>query len=363
MFTAIIVNIQYGFAEIPPLVDLETDYTVHNGHIVYLLPEADYANIIKVGPGQTYEEIHDIPMNDLTDNTLVEIYYRSEPYRTKTLIETGGTENAHLRIQGVPDANGNLPVITAENATLFGNFNEWTEELGVFVVCGPYGSKPAWVEFVNLHIKDGEYAGIWIKGDHISVKGCILENNPNGVFFQATNQLMIEISSYNLIEGCRFIHNGIIDSWFQHNIYSQGYKTVIQFNTIEKLQDGAFGSSLKDRSAHTVIRYNYIETSSRTIDLVEPEDTDEVLMNDDDWDDAYVYGNLIINEIPPAGVMGTSMIHYGYDNEPGITREGTLFFANNTVIIDRDDNPWRINLFDINSINALVNFKNNITVA
>jgi len=359
-----LTNLTFLDAQAPSPPTIEPGYSVQDGYIIYPSPDADYTNIIEVGPGQTYEEIHDIPVADVVPSTLVKIHHRAAPYQTKVFIDVIATETDRVRFQGIPNADGDLPVVSFENATGWGNnINQWTENLGVFVVYGTWGNKPEWIEIVNLHIKDAVYAGVWAKADHVSVKGCILENNPNGVFLQAANQLLIEISADNLIEGCKFTGNGTVGGYHHHNIYTQGISPIIQFNTIERVQDGSLGASLKDRSSNTIVRYNYIETSTRTIDLVEPEDTDQILTAIPNWDDAYVYGNLLLNEDPPVTGAGVSMIHYGYDNSPTYRREGTLFFENNTIVVDRNDGIWRVNLFDVKSNDAVVNYNNNILTA
>ncbi len=349
----------YSIAQVPD-VNLEEGYTVTNhGYILYPSPDAEYDHVIEVGPGHEYAEIHDIPVSLIVKNTLIKIHHRTDPYRTKVFVDVIATENEKVRFQGIPNSNGDLPIISFENAISWGNtINSVLETGSAFVVYGTWANKPAWIDIVNLHIKDAPYASIWAKGDHISIKGCFLENSANGVFFQAANQLLIEISTYMLIEGCKFSQNGTVNGWLHHNIYSQGMHALIQFNTIEKLKDNSFGASLKDRSSHTVIRYNKIQTTARTLDLVEPEDTDQVLTQDDNWDDVYVYGNLMTNK-----QVGVNMVHYGYDNTPTYRREGTLHFHNNTVVIDRTDDPWRVNLFDVNSTNSLVEFSNNIVTA
>ncbi|MEQ6125325.1 FlgD immunoglobulin-like domain containing protein [Pseudotenacibaculum sp. MALMAid0570] len=365
IFLIFILFFTKGFSQIPAEATLETGYTItSHGYILYPSPDSNYANVIEVGPGKQYQEIHDIPLTSVVKNTLIKIFRRTDPYRTKVFVDVIGTENERVRFQGIPDANGNLPVISFENATTWGNTTDATLESGsAFVVFGTWSNKPAWIDIVNLHIKDAPYASVWAKGDHISVKGCILENSANGVFFQAANQLLIEISTYILIEGCKFTGNGTVNGWLHHNIYAQGMHTLIQFNNIEALRTGAFGASLKDRSSHTVIRYNKIETSARTLDLVEPEDTDMVLTTDPNWDDVYVYGNLLINKDVPVTGAGVNMVHYGYDNTPTFRREGTLYFFNNTIAIDRNDGIWRVNLFDVNSTNSVVEFSNNIVTA
>lgn len=361
-----LISASISSAQTQPPVSLENGaiFDSNYEYILYPSPDAEYLNVLEVGPGKTYLEIHDIPLSLVVKNTLIKIYYRPEPYRTQVFVDVVGNANEKVRFQGIPNQNGTLPVISFINATTWGNTIDPTLQSGsAFVVFGTWSNKPAYIDIVNLHIMDGTYAGVWAKGDHISVKGCILENTTNGVFFQAADQFLIEISTHILIEGCKFMGNGTVNGWLHHNIYSQGLHTLIQFNTIESVQTGSLGASLKDRSAHTVVRYNYIETSSRTLDLVEPEDTDQILTQDPNWGDVYVYGNLIINKDVPVDQSGVSMIHYGYDNSPTYRREGTLYFTNNTVIIERADNPWRVNLFDVNSTNSTVEFSNNIVTA
>ena len=365
----ILISISSFSQTIPP-VNLEQGYIVRNGHIVYPSPDADYTTVIEVGPGKTYTELYDVPENNVAAGTLIKIYYRSEPYRVKIYLKIQAADTAHFRIQGIPDANGNLPVITQENSTHNwggGTVNQWVDNLGIIVINGSYGSKPSWIELVNLHLKvygtnerNGDI-GVWSKADHISIKGCVLDNCSDGVFFQAANNNMAEMSTYNLVEGCHFTHCGVYDNWFMHNIYTQGAHSLIQFNYIEQEQTGALGSTMKDRASYSVIRYNYMEATSRTIDLVEPEDA-EVGAATPDWDDAYVYGNLIINKRPNSGVM----FHYGWDDMDDpyeYQRKGTYFFVNNTVIMDFDDGSWNKQLFDVNKASTKITFANNIVLA
>ncbi|WP_299664792.1 T9SS type A sorting domain-containing protein [uncultured Polaribacter sp.] len=365
----LIVGLANFYAQtLPSPVNLETGYSVHNdGYLLYPSPENAYTTILEVGPGKTYTEIHDIPYTLITPGTLVKIYYRPTPYLTKILLNVQASENNKVRFQGIPDENGTLPVISFTNATLWGNTpssGALTIATGsLFIVYDVYNVKPSWIDIVNLHLRDAPYAGVWAQADHVSIKGCILNNNANGVFFQANDQNILEISTNMLIEGNLFMENGSTGSNADrhHNIYAQGRNSTIQFNTLQRVKDGSLGTSLKDRSSFTVVRYNRIETSSRSIDLVEPEDTDQVLTVDANWGDAYVYGNLIINDHPSGS---TAMIHYGYDNVPTYRREGTLYFANNTIYVDRTGHGlYKVSLFDVNSTVSNIQFSNNILYA
>jgi hypothetical protein len=62
-------------------------------------------------------------------------------------------------------------------------------------------------------------------------------------------------------------------------------------------RSGGNGSQIKDRSAGTVIRYNRIETSNGWFfDLVEPENSWDVLGSRSTYKQAFVYGNVIVND-------------------------------------------------------------------
>jgi hypothetical protein len=76
-----------------------------------------------------------------------------------------------------------------------------------------------------------------------------------------------------------------------HNLYIQGAGMTVQFCRIGTLRPGAGGSSLKDRSSGTVIRYNMIEAGARLLDLAEPEDTYALLSGRPDFKETYVCGN------------------------------------------------------------------------
>jgi len=343
----------------------------------YEPPEAVSGSEYHVGPGQEYENISDVPWVSLGAGDMVLIHAREEPYAELIGINAQGTEENPVRIYGVRDEDGNLPVITGEDAVVSDQFddffNEYTRGQGVIVIVGGYGSIPRYIEVANLVLRrahelyrytdsDGtrSYAdgasGVWLKAKNVTIKGCRIYENGNGIFSQANANDFDEISSDLLVESCIVYHNGIVNNDRRHNLYLQGVKTTVQFCTIGTLMEGSQGSALKDRSAGTIIRYNRIESGARTIDLVEPEDTQDILMPRPDFDETFVYGNILINE-----GSSTSMVHYGFDNSMELSRDGTLYFYNNTVYISSlQEDVWRINLFDVNIDESRVVLYNNI---
>jgi hypothetical protein len=94
------------------------------------------------------------------------------------------------------------------------------------------------------------------------------------------------------------------------------------------------GSHLKDRSAGTVIRYNYFDSapSGWVIDLVEPENAWEALGASNRYKQAFVYGNVIIN----SNNYAPNYFHWNEDHQMGRGRAtltgGKLFFYDNTML-------------------------------
>jgi len=84
-----------------------------------------------------------------------------------------------------------------------------------------------------------------------------------------------------------------------------------------------------------VVRYNWLESGNRQLDLVDAEDS-SVLVNHPSYATTFVYGNVLIE---PDGAGNSQLVHYGGDSgtEPDY-RKGTLYFFNNTVISTRSGN-------------------------
>src|SRR5437870_5340998 len=80
-----------------------------------------------------------------------------------------------------------------------------------------------------------------------------------------------------LLQNCSVSGNGVINSDRQHNVYTEAVGTVVQFNWFGRLRFGAIGNNIKDRSAGTVIRYNWVEGGAHALDLVDAEDSTQVV--------------------------------------------------------------------------------------
>lgn len=350
----------------------------------YEPPQIVSGTIYDIGPGYSYKEVSEFPWLSLREGDLVRIHYRSEPYRG--IIGLGkdvqGTEESPVRIYGVRGSNGELPVLSGKNAVIGSSlesyFDQYKIGLGIIVICGTYRNNPNYIEIANLDIREAnpKYSfidasgnsinwesacGIWLKAGNTSILGCRITQNGQGIHTQANANFLDEISTNTLIEGSAIYYNGVKESDQVHNLYIQGAGMTVQFCYIGLLIPNASGSSLKDRSSGTIIRYNFIESNARTLDLVEPEDTQDILMPRDDFKETHVYGNIIINDDSTPNGAAANIVHYGYDNIPDYSRNGTLYFYNNTVYMNgKRSDMWRMSIFDVSLVTAKVKMYNNI---
>jgi hypothetical protein len=309
----------------------------------------------EVGVGKTFTNIGDVPWENMKAGDQVFIYWRSQPYKEKWVIAVQGTEQQPFVVRGVPNQNGELPIIDGRNATTRSQINFWNEDRGVIKIGGankPTVDIPTWIVLENLDIRSGRTpytftgrngltsygsngASIYVEnGQSVMIRNCILHDSGNGLF--------VSYASRNvLVEGCWIYDNGIEDSIYEHNTYTAAIGIVYQFNYLGPLRANCLGNNLKDRSAGTVVRYNWIESGNRQLDLVDAEDSTD-LVNDPSYQKTFVYGNILIE---PNGAGNSQIVHYGGDSgNTTIYRKGTLYFYNNTVVSTRAGNTTLLRL-------------------
>ncbi|MFP5257853.1 MAG: right-handed parallel beta-helix repeat-containing protein [Acidobacteriota bacterium] len=313
------------------------------------------ATTYEVGPGKTYANIGDAPWESMGAGDLVLIHWRDTPYQEKWVIAVQGTEQQPFTVRGVPNANGELPVIDGRNATTRSSINFWSEARGVVKIGGaniPAVDEPSWIVVENLDIRSGRTpyqftgrngltnyanntAALYVEnGRNIIIRNCTLRDCGNGLFVaQATRNM--------LIEGCRIYDNGIEGSIYEHNTYTAAIGIVYQFNYFGPLRTDCLGNNLKDRSAGLIVRNNWIESGNRQLDLVDAEDGSEIV-NDPGYRKTFVYGNVLIE---PDNAGNSQILHYGGDSgNASIYRKGTLYFYHNTVISTRSGNTTLLRL-------------------
>lgn len=323
-----------------------------------------------VGPNQELKSIGDVPWYDLKAGDTVFVHHRSEPYRERILISGRGTQEQWIRVLGVPGPNGELPVISGDRATSRNLRFRWdkpdlVEWLGVVLVAvgpgteaNPGPKPPAYIEIANLQVQDGFSTyrfqaadGTWLKYngfaaciyarsvDHILVRNNVLTNCGQGFYNWtgdgATDTWWAALQYATVLSGNHFFNNGNPKSYLEHQVYTESDGVTIEYNRFGKQRPGALGSQIKDRSAGTVIRYNWIDQALAgwDLDLVEPEESWLSLGSKPQYRQTFVYGNVIVSK----GVAYPNLIHWNEDHQARRGRatfpDARLFFYNNTVVI------------------------------
>ncbi len=314
---------------------------------------ADFDFVYDVGPGQPYADPAEVPWESLEPSSLVRIYYRETPYRTKWVINTRAGADSPVVVLGVKDS-GRRPVISGEDAVTREELNYWNEVRSVIKVGGsnlpndtvvpahihiqgldirsarpPYGF---WDDAGNRQTYASNAAAVHVEiGEEITIHDCALHDSGNGLFSgHSTSEL--------LISGNHVYDNGNPGSIYHHNSYTESLGIVFEYNRYGPLRSGCLGNNLKDRSAGTIIRYNWIESGNRQLDLVETDYAE--LATDPDYDTTYVYGNILIE---PDGAGNSQIMHYGGDGG-GYYRKGHLYFYHNTVVSTRSGNTTLVRM-------------------
>jgi hypothetical protein len=160
-----------------------------------------------------------------------------------------------------------------------------------------------------------------------------------------------------LVEGNYLHGNGVVGQYLEHDAYTEALGIVYQYNHFGPLRAGALGAALKDRSAGTVVRYNWIDGTIRPIDLVDAQDDVADAIADPRYRQTFVYGNVIVSN--PGD--GTRLVHYGGDSQEQYFRKGTLFFYGNTVYMQHDiKDAWVTSVIYASTNDEHVDFRDNV---
>ena len=334
------------------------------------LPERAWATDYNVGPNRAYATIGAVPWYKLRPGDNVFIYYKPTPYYEKFLISTRGTAGKWIRVIGVPGSDGALPIISGKNATTSANMHyHWPaasgasaiQHLGVVQIAAGAGENaplPGYIEIANLKIQDGfktnqftaengtrgNYDGfaacIYARSvQHLVVRNNILTDCGQG-FYNWTGSGTAwwdGLQMDTVVRGNYFYNNGNPNSYTEHQSYTESDGVTYEYNRFGPMRAGALGSQLKDRSAGTVIRYNYVEASPSgwMIDLVEPENGYAALGAKDAYKETFLYGNVLISR--GATINGPNMVHWNEDHQMAVGRAvrpgSRLFFYHNTVLV------------------------------
>mgnify|MGYP003633882539 CR=1 FL=1 len=359
------------------------------------------------GGNQHGDELDDVPWQSLRPGDVVNIYYRESPYRSKILLSEQGTKKRPIIINGVTDEHGNRPTIDAAGARSI-NPHEWDIDYSNTLLLinkrhrsGRYGQNAKHYQIKNLRLTgvrasnwyihdkktenyDPRSRAIWSAGgQNIVLEGMIIEDNGAGLFIQAGDDPG-SLSSTWTIRGCKFENNG--HGARDHQIYLQAVSGPGEYNIVEGNYFGppTAGQSsvaqLKARATGVIVRYNWFNSSHRTLDIVEAQDAipDWMYRNYSPeeikrlYRSSYVYGNVFVNDFDAtSGQTASRPLHFGADTldadatwgnrsgaapptESGMRGyESPTYFFHNTFYMRADSSDlWRGVLFDAENNNS-----------
>ena len=267
--------------------------------------------VYDVGPSQPYKTITSVPWPTLAPGSTVRIHNEDTTggnpttYHEYFQVVGANTRTQPIRVCGVPDSRGNLPVIDASNATGVPNASAYSPENyaavsigGTYIsnwaglYTGTWGgsqyliveglkienAKPPYTYTTPAGVADAAWGGgaacvrIWPSMNTV-VRGIDVYNCGNGIFsdFNANNGYAVVADT--LYEGNHLHNNGTVGSYSDHQFYIQGWNEVVQFNLVDQYQSGAAGSNFKGRGFPEILRYNHFgDGAARQLDLVDNQD-------------------------------------------------------------------------------------------
>jgi Bacterial Ig-like domain (group 3)/Bacterial Ig-like domain (group 2) len=343
--------------------------------------------VYDVGPSQTYTTLASVPFPTIAAGSTVRVHNEDTTglhpttYYEYVQILQAGTAEQPIRICGVPDSVGNLPILDGTNAT--GRSDDSANVAGAGLITlynssnqglWPNYSASAYVVVEGLQLRNavtgnsftapGGSQGQWSnsssgieisQGQNTVFVGDDINTNSNGVVsaFSATSAW--GSSDINVLwEGNHIHNNGVSGSSTSHQMDLQAWGEVVQFNRIDDYVSGGLGANIKSRGIQGIIRYNYLgDGPARQIDMVDvqnatammsfegllnggassvyattpndPYPVDRIAAEQEAWNSHYVYGNIYQNSI------SNVPIHFGEELSGGEpARKGSLYWYNNT---------------------------------
>ena len=347
------------------------------------------ANEYHVGPGQPLATLAQVPWTSLTAGAKVFLYWQPAAYKEKVLISGRGTAEQPIEFKGVAGPNGQLPVIDGTGATtsVALNYTPWygdVMERSIVAIARnasqPSSFKPGYIVISNLELTmsgpktpmpafakpDGTAATYYTGtgaifvygGEHVVVRGCVIHDTPNGIVSTGGSS-EATVTRGLTIERCWLYHAGKGGQYHGNNVMTEGVGLTMEFSRLDRGLNANDNANVVDRSAGTIIRYNWIEGGAKLIDLIEPLGSPAIVSADPAFSVSHVYGNVLRNGTGDSATDGSNVIRYGGDwSSAAVFRQGTLHFHHNTVVVD--SLRWQTTVLSVSLANATVLAGNNV---
>lgn len=331
-----------------------------------------------VGDGFPYPTIGSVPWKILGPGAAVRIHHRATPYHEKILVSGRGTADKPIKVIGVPGPNGEYPVIDGANATSGGSLgyehSSYTPQQGIIAIARgvntPAGTKAGHVEISGLEVRGStgqnyidplgvsqEYwssgGAIYLRGaEHVLIRDCELHHCPNGLVAECYSE-ETEVNRDVVVQDCWFHHNAVAGSYSGNNLQIEAIGTLVQGCRFDPNPNRDRTTSVVDRSAGAVYRYNRIEGGSYLMELVDPTGAVALITGDPNYGTAHVYGNTFVSR----DADGSSLVRFGAGYYSTENFRTLLHFYNNTVVADSANARA---VFSLAGPTVTVNARNNI---
>jgi chitodextrinase len=355
----------------------------------------------EVGAEKQYTTIQSTPAaNTLVAGSIIRIWNTDTTGQNPSIyheyyqIHNTGSATQPMIVCGVPDSQGNLPILDGSNATAqSGTSTGAAAGYGIISVWGggygsgsPYGywqsgsAGPSYVSITGLHLEhgspvynftppgggaetpyvDGSSCLNIRSGSYIDLSGNDLDTCSNSIFTAENgNSAWASITQDITIMGNHIHGSGIAGDYLDHQVYLQSFYLLLQGNLIDNYLSTAQGGSIKWRGVEGIFRYNDIGPGPyRVFDMVDNQDASQYVTLD-----SYLWGgpsndNCDWSPYCEGDTAGATMIaayqesaqkdfvygnlifsgpaqyaiHYAEDHDSGLAdRNGTLYFYNNTM--------------------------------
>ena len=262
--------------------------------------------VYEVGPSQAFQHLRDLPFANIGAGSTIRIHNEDtsglNPTTYHEFLELSGhaTADQPLRLCGVPDSTGHLPILDASDATAAGTISG--TPAGLLTVASS-SEAPANIQIEGIELRnanpnttyqiaDGTLvhwpadAGCLsiLAGQNISVIGNDLGHcSTGGHSSPAAGTAAIRNT---LWEGNHLHDNGVVGADTGHQLSLEASGEIVQFNQLDSYPAGALGANIRSRSSGDIIRYNYLggspaqqidlagergNTASRSLSAVAPE--------------------------------------------------------------------------------------------
>ena len=345
--------------------------------------------VYEVGPSQAFKSLALVPFPTLVPGSTVRLHNEDTTginptqYHEYVQISQAGTANQPIRVCGVPDAAGRLPIVDGANATGRSDTDAAAVGAGLMTVHSsnttakwPAFGGAAYVSVEGIQFRNAKPGSSYTSpsgapGQWQATSSCVRVNQVQHAAFvgndfgNCANGVVSVFrsdagggwgnSDTNVLwEGNHVHDNGVAGSSAGHQMSLQAWGEVVQFNRIDNYVGSALGANIQSRGVQGVVRYNYFgDGPQRQMDLVDVVDgsaymsfagfldggansfhavhgqdtytADRIAAMQEAWNTHYVYGNIYANSTSQAP------FHFSMDTSGGeLARKGSLYWYNNT---------------------------------